>query len=84
MKHNESYSDSDSESDNDSDKLRLLNYSQNICYTNSAVQFLSLTEIKRFLVFDLPCNPSQAISTAQELARLYKKKGEDSTDQLRR
>ena len=64
--------------------IRLANDNQNLCYTNSGVLLLSMTDIKRFLLTELPCLPNRAISTAQELARLFRTEGEDSADQLRR
>ena len=46
------------------------------------VTILQQTELKEFLLTKMPKLPNPVISTAQELARLYRAKGEQSAKQL--
>ena len=52
---------------------------RNLCFTNSVVQLIHQTEIKSFLITELPTTPDSSISTAQELARLYKVEGKSDS-----
>ena len=52
-------------------QLQLTNEGENLCFTNSVVRLLGNTGVKEFLVTDLPIQPDPALSTAQELARIY-------------
>ena len=65
--------------------LRLINHGQNLCFSNSVIQLLQRTEIKTFLLTELPTQSDPDLSTAQELARLFRMdKKVDSTAYLRR
>ena len=52
---------------------------RNLCFTNFVVQLIHQTDIKSFLVTELPTTPDLSISTAQELARLYKVEGKSDS-----
>ena len=65
-------------------QFQLTNEGENLCFTNSVVRLLGNTEVKEFLVTDLPIQPDPALSTAQELARIYRAQGRHSAAQLRR
>ena len=62
--------------------LKLTNDRENMCFVNSVVTILQQTEVKDFLLTKMPELPNPAISTAQELARLYTAKEEQSAKQL--
>ena len=66
-------------------QLHLINHGKNLCFSNSIVHLLSQTDIKSFLINELPTQPDPTIETAQELARLYRNRMKvDSTEELRR
>ena len=62
--------------------LKLTNRGENLCFCNSAVRFLEQMGVINFLLTKLPqlCDPN--ISTAQELARIYREGGLQSTKHL--
>ena len=62
--------------------LKLTNRGENLCFANSAVRILEEMEVINFLLTKLPhlCDPK--ISTAQELARIYREGGLQSTKHL--
>ena len=60
-------------------RLHLKNYGENLCFSNAVVQLLALTEIKPFLLSELPAQPDAASTTAQELARIYSSQNEEET-----
>ena len=64
--------------------LQLTNKGENLCFTNSVLRLLQQTEVKDFLLTELPDHPDSTINTAQELARLYRGRGECSAARLRR
>ena len=64
--------------------LQLTNKGENLCFTNSVVRLLQQTEIKDFLLAKLPARPDSGVTTAQELARLFRGRGQHSAAQLRR
>ena len=64
--------------------LQLTNKGENLCFTNSLVRLLQQTEVKDFLLSELPARPNPTVNTAQELARIYRGRGECSAAQLRR
>ena len=64
--------------------LQLTNKGENLCFTNSVVRLLQQTEVKDFLLSELPARPNPTVNTAQELARIYRGRGECSAAQLRR
>ena len=66
-------------------RLHLQNYGENLCFSNAVIQLLAQTEIKTFLLTDLPDQTDAAYTTAQELARIYSsQKEEETTSNLRR
>ena len=66
-------------------RLRLKNYGENLCFSNAVIQLLAQTEIKSFLLSELPAQFDAASTTAQELARIYcSQKEEETTANLRR
>ena len=64
--------------------LQLTNKGENLCFTNSVVRLLQQTEVKDFLLSELPDRPDSKINTAQELAKIYRGRGECSAARLRR
>ena len=66
-------------------RLHLRNYGENLCFSNAVIQLLAQTEIKTFLLSELPDQTDAATTTAQELARIYSsQKEEETTSNLRR
>ena len=66
-------------------RLHLRNYGENLCFSNAVIQLLAQTEIKTFLLSELPDQTDAANTTAQELARIYSsQKEEETTSNLRR
>ena len=66
-------------------RLHLRNSGENLCFSNAVIQLLAQTEIKTFLLSELPDQTDAAIATAQELARIYSShKEEETTSNLRR
>ena len=55
--------------------LQLSNTGQNFCFVNSVLQLLDVTDIKPFLLSNLPLQRQPQIATAQELGRLYRATG---------
>ena len=67
------------------ERLHLKNYGENLCFSNAVIQLLAQTEIKTFLLSELPDQTDAATTTAQELARIYSsQKEEETTSNLRR
>ena len=65
--------------------LHLINYGENLCFSNSVVQLLTQTEIRSFLLTAIPTQPNPNMAVAQELARIYRAQTEqDTTANLRR
>ena len=62
--------------------LKLTNQSENHCFANSVVRILQQTDVMDFLLTQLPELEDPSISTAQELARLYRSIGEQSAKHL--
>ena len=64
--------------------LQLTNMGENLCFTNSVVRLLQQTELKDFLLSELSDQANPNVNTAQELARIYRGRGECSAARLRR
>ena len=65
--------------------LHLTNYGENLCFSNSVVQLLTQTEIRSYLLTNIPTQPNPNMNVAQELARLYRAETDkDTTANLRR
>ena len=60
-------------------RLHLRNYGENLCFSNAVIQLLAQTEIKTFLLSELPDQTDAATTTAQELARIYSSQKEEET-----
>ena len=59
--------------------LHLINYGENLCFSNSVVQLLTQTEIRSFLLTAIPTQPNPNMAVAQELARIYRARTEQDT-----
>ena len=62
--------------------LKLTNRGENLCFANTAVRVLEQMEVIYFLLTKLPQLSDPNISTAQELARIYREGGLQSTKHL--
>ena len=62
--------------------LKLTNRGENLCFSNSAVRILEKMGVISFLLTKLPQLCDTNISTAQELARIYREGGLQSTKHL--